>query len=167
MGVLRSSLALPAPAERHPPACSSADFTLPSWTVKRLEATVKISLIFSSPSTGRDWKEGWKGKEKGAWTQLPASGQPSQSHACSAQSSHYDRELPIPAFQTSKCHLPSLCTWQCPQCWACAWGPEVLCLHQNITHSWCSTAMCLRGLQLHCCHICFLMFLSPNDHVQL
>lgn len=118
-----------------------------------LEATVKISLIF--PSTGWDWKEGWKRKEKGTWTQLPASGQPSQSHARSAQSSHYDRELPIPAFQTSKCHLPSPCTWRCPQCWACAWGPGVQCLHQNTTHSWGSTAMCLRGLQLHCCRICF------------
>lgn len=126
-----------------------------------LEATVKISLIF--PSTGWDWKEGWKRKEKGTWTQLPASGQPSQSHARSAQSSHYDRELPIPAFQTSKCHLPSPCTWRCPQCWACAWGPEVQCLHQNTTHSWGSTAMCLRGLQLHCCRICF--FWCPNFQV--
>lgn len=140
-------------------------FYLTFRTVKMLEATVKISLIF--PSTGWDWKEGWKRKEKGTWTQLPASGQPSQSHARSAQSSHYDRELPIPAFQTSKCHLPSLCTWRCPQCWACAWGPEVQCLHQNTTHSWGSTAMCLRGLQLHCCRICFLMSLFPSDHVQL
>lgn len=114
--------------------------------------------MFSSPSTGWDWKEGWKRKEKRAWTQLPASGQPSQSHACSAQSSHYDRELSIPAFQTSKCHLPSPCAWQSvPSAGLVRKDPEALWVRENATHNWCITVMCYRDLQLHCCHICFLM----------
>lgn len=155
MRELRSTLALPVPADRYVllfrsrgmashhalellPVLRVTSCTLPSWTVKELETTVKITLMFSSPSTGWDWKEGWKRKEKRAWTQLPASGQPSQSHACSAQSSHYDRELPIPAFQTSKCHLPGLCAWQSvpsagPRSSVCTWecNPQLV-HHHNV-----------------------------------
>lgn len=121
---------------------------------ERLEVTAKIMVIFSSPSTGWEWKERWKREEKRAWAQLPAFGQPSQSHACSAQSSHYDRELPVPAFQTSKCHLPSPCACQnVPSAGLCV-RAQKFCVYVR-THSWCNTGMCCRDLQLRCCRISF------------
>lgn len=131
--------------------------TLPSWTVKKLEIRIKIMLMFIFLSTGWDWKEGWKRKEKRAWTQLPASRQPSQSHACAAQSSHYDRELPISAFQTSKCHLVHVPDRAFPVLGLCIRTQMFcVCLRTSLTVS----ASPFRGVQRHSCHIGCLLSLQ-------
>lgn len=71
-------------------------------------STHKAPFFSSSTSGGAGGREGEEGRGQGEGeeergrAQLPAAGEPGQSDASPAQSSHHAGELPLPALQTGK-----------------------------------------------------------------